>query len=84
MDRLARVRRLKPSLPRVRRTPTRASQRQLTLDRRPRLFLAPASSLASFPCAWQDGKTPLAVACDFKNFDKKGEVEAMLRAAGGK
>ena len=33
---------------------------------------------------WQDGKTPLAVACTFENRNKKGEVEALLRAAGAK
>ena len=34
---------------------------------------------------WQDGKTPLAVACSScQNQDKKGEVESLLRAAGAK
>ena len=33
---------------------------------------------------WQDGKTPLVVACRYENQHKKGEVEALLRAAGAK
>lgn len=33
---------------------------------------------------WQDGQTPLAVACRWGNRNKKGEVEALLRAAGAK